>query len=71
MTTQEAILEKNYKNYKKRITYSQNVIKAMEEYGKYCAEIAFDDGFGLGFIDNQRPSFDEWWLNFQKNEETK
>lgn len=46
------------------------MIDAMEEYGKYCAEIAFDDGFSLGFIDNQRPSFEEWWANFQRKEAT-
>lgn len=45
------------------------ILEAMQVYGKYCAEIAFDDGFNSGFIDSYRPNFDEWWLNFQKNEE--
>ena len=47
------------------------ILDAMQEYGKYCAEIAFDDGFNRGFIENQRPSFDEWWAEFQRKEETK
>ena len=46
------------------------ILEAMQVYGKHCAEIAFDDGFNLGFIDSHRPNFDEWWLNFQKNEAT-
>ena len=45
------------------------MIDAMEEYGKYCAEEAFEDGFNLGFIDNHRPSFEEWWSAFQRKEE--
>jgi hypothetical protein len=48
-----------------------DVLKAMQEYGKYCAEIALDDGFNLGFIENQRPSFRDWWSAFQKKESTK
>ena len=59
------------------IPFSENVtmfypaiLNAMEEYGKYCAEIAYDDGFNLGFIDCQRPSFEQWWSEFRK-EETK
>lgn len=47
----------------------KTIIEAMQEYGKYCAEIAFDDGFNSGFIDSYRPNFDEWWANFQKKEE--
>lgn len=49
--------------------YYPAILSAMEEYGKYCAEIAFDDGFNSGFIDSYRPNFDEWWANFQKKEE--
>jgi len=47
------------------------ILEAMEEYGKYCAEIALDDGFNLGFIECQRPSFEDWWSAFQKKESTK
>lgn len=47
------------------------ILEAMQEYGKYCAEIALDDGFNLGFIENQRPSFRDWWSAFQKKESTK
>ncbi len=32
MKTKEEILEKYYSNYKKRIFYNENVLKAMEEY---------------------------------------
>ena len=42
-----------------------------EKYGKYCAVQAYDDGFYMGYIENQRPSFDEWWSEFQRKEETK
>lgn len=44
------------------------VKRLMQEYGKYCAEIAFDDGFNLGYIENQRPIFEEWWSEFQRKE---
>ena len=42
------------------------ILNAMEEYGKYCAEIAYDDGFNLGSIDCQRHSFEQWWSEFRK-----
>jgi hypothetical protein len=34
MKTKEEILEKHYKNYKKRIAYDENVLAAMEEYAQ-------------------------------------
>ena len=49
-------LEKHHKL--KLGEYSLLWVKIMNEWGKYCAEIAFDDGFNMGFIDCQRPSFD-------------
>ena len=42
-----------------------------EKYGKYCAVQAYDDGFYMGYIENQRPSFDEWWSEFRRKEATK
>lgn len=32
--TKGEILEKHYRNYKKRIAYEENVFKAMDEYAK-------------------------------------
>ena len=46
----------------------KTIIEVMQEYGKYCAEIALDDGFNLGFIDSKRPSFEDWWSAFQEKE---
>lgn len=34
MKTKEEILEKHYRNYKKRIAYDENVLAAMEEYAQ-------------------------------------
>ena len=34
MKTKEEILEKHYRNYKKRIAYDKNVLAAMEEYAQ-------------------------------------
>lgn len=71
MTKQET-LDKNAVSLQKlgnEIFYNKDgVMRSLDEYGKYCAEIAFDDGFNLGFIDCQRPSFEQWWSEFQKEE---
>lgn len=68
MTSEEYITQ-NFGEYWLKNDWSPgDVIDALEEYGKHCAEIAFDDGFCLGFIDNHRPSFEEWWANFQRKE---
>lgn len=66
MNKKEEIFKNNIPSFPEKSL----ILKAMEQYGKYCAEIAFDDGFCLGFIDNQRPSFEEWWSAFQRKEAT-
>lgn len=71
MTAEEYITQNFGESWLKNDWSSGDVIDALEEYAKYCSEIAFDDGFSLGFIDNQRPSFEEWWANFQRKEEAK
>jgi hypothetical protein len=66
MTKQET-LEKNgfdFEKFKADNEYSaRNILKAMEEYGKYCAEQAW------AFVGVK--TFNEWWAEFQRKEETK
>ena len=70
MTAKEYIVQEYGESWLNHEWSAGDVIDTLEEYGKYCAEIALDDGFNLGFIENQRPSFDEWWSEFQRKEET-
>ena len=71
MTAEEYIVQQYGETWLRTEWSAGDVMDIMEDYGKYCAEIALDDGFNLGFIENQRPSIDEWWSAFQKKEETK
>ncbi len=65
MNKKEEIFKNNIPSFPEKSL----ILKAMEEYGKHCAEIAFDDGFNLGFIESYRPKFSEWWKEFQRKEE--
>lgn len=66
MTKQET-LEKNgfdFEKFKADNEYSaKNILKAMQEYGKYCAEQAW------AFAGVK--TFNEWWAEFQRKEATK
>lgn len=65
--------EEIYKNMREEMPWSiigekqlkPYILEAMQVYGKYCAEEAFDDGF----IESYRPKFSEWWKEFQRKEE--
>jgi hypothetical protein len=63
MNKKEEIFKNNIPSFPEKSL----ILKAMEEYGKYCAEEAFDDGF----IESYRPKFSEWWKEFQRKEEQK
>ena len=70
MTAKEYIVQQYGETWLRTEWSAGDVMDIMEEYAKHCAEQAYDDGFCLGYIENQRPSFDEWWSEFRK-EETK
>jgi len=42
MKTKQQILEKHYKNYKKRIAYDENVLEAMEEYAEQQCDVIYE-----------------------------
>ncbi len=71
MTAKEYVVQEYGEPWLKYEWNPGDVMDIIEEYGKYCAEIAYDDGFYLGFIECQRPSFEDWWSAFQKKEATK
>ena len=71
MTAKEYIVQEYGEPWLKHEWSAGDVMDIMEEYGKYCAVQAYDDGFYMGYIESQRPSFDEWWSEFQRKEKTK
>lgn len=74
MTKQET-LEKNgfdFEIFATENEYSaRNILKAMEEYGKYCAEQAWREAERNMIRSVRVITFESWWAVFQRKEATK
>jgi hypothetical protein len=63
MNKKEEIFKNNIPSFPEKSL----ILKAMQEYGKYCAEQAllYFNGNEVGHIE-----VNEWWSEFQRKEET-
>ena len=73
MTKQET-LEKNgfdFEKFKADNEYSaRNILKAMQEYGEYCAEQAWIESETNMLRSVRVITFESWWSEFQRKEAT-
>lgn len=70
MTAEEYITQNFGESWLKNDWQSGDVIDALEEYGKHCAEQAWREAERNMLRSVRVITFESWWANFQRKEAT-